>query len=406
MVTPVVTKPVASDDHYTFTEAQTIAGNMLSNDTAGSNGQLFLRSFDGSDVLAKQPNQVTDIAGTYGVFHVKADGSFTYTLNDSAKVNFFAGQTYHESVNYKISDGAGHTDNGVFTLDIQGVTVKPVAVDDKFTFTEGDKMGGNILSNDIVGETGQLYLRSVTGTDIAAKQGVGQVTDVAGKYGTFHFHADGSYTYDLDAKVAAGLDTGHSVTENMTYKISDGKGHTDQGNISLTVNGVTDHVATTTVLDFEDVATTSDGVALGDDYKGFHLSVPGMNVGTIIANGDDWVYNAPTGYDAVSQENGGNGHVAYNPYADVPIDVQKVDHSDFDFVSGVFAAAWDSTQDITITGLRDGATVYTATLHLSNTSATTFSANWHDVDDIQITTTGQHIAMDDLTFAAASPMPV
>ncbi len=397
MVTPVVTKPVASDDHYTFTEAQTIAGNMLSNDTAGSNGQLFLRSFDGSDVLAKQPNQVTDIAGTYGVFHVKADGSFTYTLNDSAKVNFFAGMTYHESVNYKISDGAGHTDNGVFTLDIQGVTVKPVAVDDKFTFTEGDKMGGNILSNDIVGETGQLYLRSVTGTDIAAKQGVGQVTDVAGKYGTFHFHADGSYTYDLDAKVAAGLNTGQSVTENMTYKISDGKGHTDQGNISLTVNGVTDHAATT-VLDFEDLKPDYQGSPVPDDYKGFHLSVPGYNVYT--AHDSDY---GVSGYETVSQEHKGN--IAYNPYANVPIDIQKVDHSDFDFVSGVFAAAWDSAQDVTITGLRDGATVYTQVLHLSNTTATTFAANWHNIDDIQITTAGDHIAMDDLTFAAAS-MPV
>ncbi len=398
MVTPVSTKPVAGDDHYAFSEDQVISGNMLANDTAGSNGLLYLRSFGGSDVLGKTVGQVTDIAGTYGVFHLKADGSFTYTLNDAAKVNFFAGMTYHESVQYKISDGAGHTDVGVFSLDINGVTVKPVAVDDKFTFTEGDKMGGNVLANDIMGETGLLYLRSVTGTEIAAKQGLGQVTDVAGKYGTFHFHADGSYTYDLDAKVAAGLNTGQSVTENMTYKISDGKGHTDTGKISLTVNGVTDHAATT-VLDFEDLHPAYEGSPVPDDYKGFHLTVPGMNVYTT----HDSDYGV-SGYTAVSQEHGGN--IAYNPWADVPVDIQKVDHSDFDFVSGVFAAAWDSAQDITITGLRDGATVYTQVLHLSNTSATTFAANWHNIDDIQITTTGDHIAMDDLTFAAASPMPV
>ena len=398
MVTPVVTKPVAGDDHYTFSENQTISGNMLANDTAGSNGLLYLRSFGGSDVGAKQVGQVTDIQGTYGTFHLKADGSFTYTLSDAAKVNFFAGMTYHESVQYKISDGAGHTDAGIFSLDIQGVTVKPVAVDDKYEFTVGDKMAGNVLSNDIMGETGLLYLRSVTGTEIAAKQGLGQVTDVAGKYGTFHFHPDGSYTYDLDAKVAAGLHTGDSVTENMTYKISDGKGHTDTGTISLTVDG---HDATT-VLDFEGLVGSDLYSNVPDDYKGFHLTANGGSEGAL----SELYYGAgQTGYGVVSQEAGGN--VGYNPYAAVPVDITKTDHSDFDFVSGVFASAWQDAQDVTITGWHNGTQVYSTTLHLSDTSATTFNANWHDIDHIQITTDDySQIAMDDLTFAAASPMPV
>ena len=239
MTTPV--KPVAGDDHYTFYENQVIGGNMLTNDIVGANGQIYLRDFEGWDVLAKKPGQITDITGTYGTFHLQSDGTWSYTLSDAAKVNFFAGMTYHESVQYKVSDGAGHTDVAIFKLDILGVTTKPVAVDDNYTFGENDAIHGNVLDNDIPGETGQLYLRSVTGTDIAAKQGPGQTTDVAGTYGTFHFHPDGSFTYDLDPGVKASLDTGQTITETLKYyKISDGLGHTDVGIITLDINGVTD----------------------------------------------------------------------------------------------------------------------------------------------------------------------
>ena len=238
---PTSVKPVAGDDNYAFDADQVISGNMLSNDMAGANGQLYLRDFGGQDVLGKQASQVTNIAGTYGTFHLMPDGSFTYTLNDAVKAGLYAGTTLHESVQYKVSDGKGHTDVAIFNLDINGTATRPHAVDDHYTFNENDAISGNVLDNDIPNETGQLYLRSVTGTDIGAKHGAGEVTDVSGQYGTFHFHSDGSFTYDLDPGVAAGLNTGQMVEEKLQYyKISDGKGHTDVGVITLDINGVTD----------------------------------------------------------------------------------------------------------------------------------------------------------------------
>ena len=398
MTTPSV-KPVAGDDHYTFSEDQVIGGNVLANDTPGSNGALYLRSFDGSDVLAKHANQVTDIAGTYGTFHMMADGTWTYTLSDAAKVNFFAGMTYHESVQYKISDGAGHTDAGIFTLDIQGVTVKPHAVDDNYTFGENDAIHGNVLDNDIPGETGQLFLRSVTGTDIGAKQGPGQVTDVAGTYGTFHFHADGSFTYDLDPGVKATLNDGQSVTEKLQYyKISDGAGHTDVGTITLTVNGASDPVAPAAnlTLNFEDIANADafNGASIPDDYHGFHFTA-GDGSESVVA-----VSTVPSsGYAAVSQE--GNGNVTFNPYGAVPITIEKTDHSDFDFLGGYFASAWNSSQTVTITGWHNGAQVYSDTEVLSKAAATHLVLDWHDIDQIQISSVGgqfNQITFDDLQF--------
>lgn len=234
-------KPVTVDDVSSASENDVISGNLLENDLAGGSGNMFLNFFDGERVLAKRDGQVTDIEGEYGTFHVKADGSYTYTLNETAKAGFLQGMTLTETIGYKISDGAGNTDVGHFTLDIHGVTSPPVAVDDAFSFREGSEMAGNVLANDHAGEAGTLFLRSVEGTSIPAGQGQGQTTDVAGEFGIFHFAGDGSFTYDLNPAVKAGLDDGEHVTEKLQYyKVSDGAGHADAGVITLTVDGATD----------------------------------------------------------------------------------------------------------------------------------------------------------------------
>ncbi|PDT10106.1 MULTISPECIES: Ig-like domain-containing protein [unclassified Rhizobium] len=221
----------ATDDTATFLETDVISGNLLSNDT--SDGNLFLRFFDQQGVGAKQPGQVTAIQGDYGTFYVKADGSYTYVLSDAAKVGFTNGELLQEKVSYKISDGAGHTDVGLFTLNIQGVAqVKPVAVDDHYSFNEGDLIGGNALDNDLASDTGQLYLRQFDGTNVNGNPSA--TTDIAGTYGTFHVKADGAFTYELTQDIAPG----DQVTETVQYyKISDGSGHTDVGILTLNITG-------------------------------------------------------------------------------------------------------------------------------------------------------------------------
>ena len=275
-------------------------------------------------------------------------------------------------------------------------SVKPVAGDDRYTFSDDQVISGNLLSNDTAGANGLLYLRSLGGSDVAAKV-VGQITDIAGQYGMFHLKADGTFTYDLDPTVKASLHVGQSISEHLAYKVSDGQGHTDVGTLDLTVQG---HAAPeTTVLDFENLNSQDGGrgyYTVGDFF--FNNVNSPLQVIPDNELGD-------SGYLTVSQEKGGN--VGFAPVWWAPLDIYKSGGVDFDFVSGVFASAWDSAQDVTITGLRDGATVYSQILHLSNTSATTFTANWHDIDQIQIIGDGtSQVAMDDLTFAAASPMPV
>ncbi|WP_064695418.1 Ig-like domain-containing protein [Rhizobium aegyptiacum] len=221
----------ATDDTATFLETDVISGNLLSNDS--SDGNLFLRFFDQQSVGAKQPGQVTEIQGDYGTFYVKADGSYTYVLSDAAKIGFTNGELLQEKVSYKISDGAGHTDVGLFTLNIQGVSqVNPVAVDDHYSFNEGDAVGGNLLDNDIPGDNGHLFLRQFDGSNVNASSGA--VTEVLGTYGTFHVQANGEFTYELTQDIAPGT----QVTEIIEYyKISDGEGHTDAGVLTLNITG-------------------------------------------------------------------------------------------------------------------------------------------------------------------------
>ncbi|EJZ17240.1 Ig-like domain-containing protein [Rhizobium sp. Pop5] len=222
----------ATDDTATFLETDVISGNLLTNDT--SDGNLFLRAFDQQSVGAKQGNnQVTAIQGDYGTFYVKPDGSYTYVLSAAAKIGFTNGETLTEKVSYKISDGAGHTDFGLFTLNIQGVTqVKPIAVDDHFSFNEGDLISGNALANDIPGDNGKLFLRQFDGVNVNGNNGA--ITDIAGTYGTFHVKANGEFTYELTSDIAPG----DHVTETVQYyKISDGQGHTDVGVLTLNVTG-------------------------------------------------------------------------------------------------------------------------------------------------------------------------
>jgi len=220
----------ATDDTETFLETDAISGNLLANDS--SDGNLFLRFFDQQGVSAKQGNsQVTEIQGDYGTFFVKPDGSYTYVLSDAAKIGFTNGETLQEKVTYKISDGNGHTDVGLFTLNIQGVTqVKPIAVHDIYDFNEGDAIGGNVLDNDIPGDNGKLFLRQFDGVAVAAASGA--ITDITGDHGIFHVQSNGEFTYTLtDA-----LDPGETVTETIRYyKISDGEGHTDSDIVTLNI---------------------------------------------------------------------------------------------------------------------------------------------------------------------------
>ncbi len=268
----------------------------------------------------------------------------------------------------------------------------PVAADDHHDFLASDTIIGNVLANDLPPSTFYMYMRDFNGHDVGAKK-PGQITDIAGTYGTFHVKADGSYTYDLDPTVKANLKAGQSVTEKVSYKVSDGHGHTDVGQLSLKVEGQA-HEPTPVTLDFEDVAMNVDGGSihygyLPDDYHGFYIHSPhnqyAPSDNAMIFPVTPDVFQGP----GVSQVPG--SHFAMPSQGHFETIIEKADHSTFDFTSGVFSGIYE------IFGMKAGNQVYEGTSADYVASTHTFAPDWHDIDQVLVFSYSG-LEFDDLKF--------
>jgi len=103
----------ATDDTASITEDATaaVSGNVLSNDEQGST-----------------VTTTGDIAGQYGTYHLSADGTYTYTLDNSKpEVQAFAEGSHHDDpISYSIQDAAGNTATARLTTTITGTNDAPV----------------------------------------------------------------------------------------------------------------------------------------------------------------------------------------------------------------------------------------------------------------------------------------
>ena len=235
-------KPIAVDDFAKISVQDLdhqIAGNLLSNDSDPDGNPLFLRFVDGIRVGDKG---VDTIQGTYGTFTFHADGSYVYKL-DMTNAQVLAlqpGEKLTESLNYKISDGLGGTDLGLFNLDITGPNIRPVAVDDHFALDlgSGDTLANNVLTND-TDANGDTLVTSFIGQASPLTyipSGSADVTFV-GTYGSISIGRDGNFVYTVNESnpAVAALSGSAHLTEHFTYKIYDGEPVTsaDQGDIYI-----------------------------------------------------------------------------------------------------------------------------------------------------------------------------
>ncbi|ARN74373.1 VCBS domain-containing protein [Oceanicoccus sagamiensis] len=99
------------------------------------------------------------------------------------------------------------------------------AVDDKSTATEDQgpaATSGNVLNNDEQGA-------SLTSSG-----------DIAGLYGTYHFHSDGSYTYELDNSKVQSLAEGAKLEDHAQYTITDAAGNDNTATLKTVITGTND----------------------------------------------------------------------------------------------------------------------------------------------------------------------
>jgi VCBS repeat-containing protein len=240
-------KPVAGDDTASISADDadlTITGNLLANDVDPDGGVLLLRFVNGIRVGDKG---VDTIVGTYGTFTFNKNGTFSYVLDPTnpAGAALQPGETLTEKLTYKISDGNGETDFGLFKLTIDGPAPNEEPKANLDTYSLGvstDEISGNVLNNDTDPDGDALQVSFIgEGSPLTYIPDPGGPVSYEGQYGTITIGRDGAFTYDIDETnpTVAALGDGETLSEYFTYKIWDGQStnSADQDHISIVING-------------------------------------------------------------------------------------------------------------------------------------------------------------------------
>ncbi len=145
--------PVAFNDTGTAIEAGGIAnsmpgsnatGNVLSNDTDVDSGDTQAVQGVVAGVQSSAMGSVaTSVAGAYGSINIAANGSYTYTIDESnaiVQALRTSGQTIADVFTYSVVDAGGLTHTAQVTITIQGANDAPVPMADTAIAVEA---GGN-----------------------------------------------------------------------------------------------------------------------------------------------------------------------------------------------------------------------------------------------------------------------
>ena len=273
--------PTVVADANTALESGSDSGNVLTNDSDRDGDTLVVSAVAGSGA-----NVGNSIATTYGHITINADGSYSYSADNTAAIDGGAtGSHLTDTVSYTASDGHGGTTttNIVITLD-RGPTV----VADAGAAVEGSSGTGNVLTNDSDRDGDTLVVSAVAG--LAGNVG----NSIATTYGHVTVNADGSYTYNADNTSAIdGAATGSHLTDTISYTASDGHGGTTTTNLVITLDrgptAVNDTGAGVVTEGGSASANAAGGVLANDsDRDGDSLTVSavagsGANVGNSIA---------------------------------------------------------------------------------------------------------------------------
>ncbi|NDG74139.1 MAG: isopeptide-forming domain-containing fimbrial protein [Synechococcaceae bacterium WB8_1B_136] len=283
------------------------SGNVLSNDTDVDNNDTPLPgkgtvtairsgSREGSGTPGTPDgNGGFLLAGTYGTLSIRADGAYTYTLNNANPEvdGLDAGDRLIESFNYTVRDTGGLTDTAVLTITITGANDAPVASDDSGTATEaggvrngtgGADATGDVLDNDsdvdrsdtpaINGTITAIRLGGVEGSGNAGTVGAA----LQGLYGSLTIQTDGSYRYVIDNAnpTVEALNPGDRLSESFNYTVRDTGGLTDTA------------VLTITILGSNDAPVASDDIGIAKEAGGINNSSGGANAsGNVLSNDTD-----------------------------------------------------------------------------------------------------------------------
>ena len=151
-ITPRITGTTVDLDNFETSGTHAVSGNIFDgSDSAGALDQLntvdtrltVTGASGSSATLDPYSNAPTTIQGQYGSLQIRADGSYTYTLNNGVAISSI---TTKETFSYKLDDTRGHTDTATLTVDIAPQVVSTAQNDVLVGSAYGDTLIYNLLN--------------------------------------------------------------------------------------------------------------------------------------------------------------------------------------------------------------------------------------------------------------------
>ena len=309
--------PIARNDRGTATEAggtnngtpgTNPSGNVLTNDsdvdrndtplpTKGSVTGIRTGTKEGAGVAGTPDGSGGFLlVGTYGTLRINADGSYTYSVDNTNPVvdGMDTGDQLTDTFNYTVLDHPGGlSDIALLTITIKGANDAPVANNDSgtaieaggtFNTTPGADASGNVLTNDsdVDGSDTPSVNGTITAIRLGATEGTGSAgvvgSPLQGLYGSLSIDANGNYRYAIDNAnpTVEALNEGDSLIESFNYTVS------DSGNLSDTA------VLAITILGTNDAPVATDDSGIAKEAGGIKNSTGGFNAtGNVLANDTD-----------------------------------------------------------------------------------------------------------------------
>jgi VCBS repeat-containing protein len=203
-------------------ETTVVEAGGVANGTAGdpsASGQLTVNDLDAGENKFQTP---ASLGGTYGTFTFdEISGAWTYTLDQGKADKLAGGEAATDKLTVTSFDGTASYD---IKIDITGSNDAPVAKDDTDSATEDAAIvNGSVATND-------------SDADAGAKLTYTLDAPVAG----LTLNDDGTYSFDPSDDAYQHLAAGKSVDVVANYTVTDDKGATDAGTLTITITGVND----------------------------------------------------------------------------------------------------------------------------------------------------------------------
>ncbi|WP_035066751.1 VCBS domain-containing protein [Nitratidesulfovibrio termitidis] len=227
--------PTAHDNYATVTEDGGHDHNPFTDDDASGNvitGNIFWLNEPGDDVQGADGAKVSlikfgghsegvdnngeAINGLYGTLFIKADGSYTYTLNNSnaAVQHLIPGEHLQEVFTYTLKDGDGDTDTAKLTITIDGANDKvEIGCINSLHVNEDDLPWGSDIHKESLTDSSSFIVNANDGLD-TLKITLNGVTETVFDHGVL------KTDHTFDSPYGNLVITGVQDIGNGNYKVS------------------------------------------------------------------------------------------------------------------------------------------------------------------------------------------